>query len=149
MTRARRVLLVVAASVLAATLIAAGVAALLAAPLDRTVVTHWGIDGQPDGWGPAWTWPALVGGIGLFLTILLVVFALIPYPAVRGRRTVPPIGLRPGEVAAWSGTVLMPRWLIGLMIAIAALIAGFGILEVVVAGPLADRKSTRLNSSHT
>lgn len=34
--------------------------------------THWSSFGPPDGFGPAWTYPAMVGGLGLGLTALLV-----------------------------------------------------------------------------
>jgi len=134
MTRGRRILLIAAAIVAAVTVIGVVVAAAAGAPLDRTVVIHWGLDGQPNGWGPAWTYPLLIGATGGFLAVLLLVFGLIRYPAARAAATPPALPLREGEIAVWTGTVPMPRWLLVLVIALGVLIAALGVVLVATLG---------------
>jgi hypothetical protein len=38
--------------------------------LPETVATHWGFDGRPDSFGPAWSLPMLLGVLGLLFPVL-------------------------------------------------------------------------------
>ncbi len=61
---------------------AAVVAQLLALPyVPATVAIHWGIDGAPNGFGPAWTLPALTVVVGFGIPALLAATCL---PSLRG-----------------------------------------------------------------
>jgi hypothetical protein len=109
MTKARKIACWIAGALVALTIVGVIVAGVLLAPLDREVVIHWDLTGQPNGWGPAWTYLILIGTSGLLLAVIALVFALIPGPADREIVDPDPIVLAPGEVAAWSRIVLSSR----------------------------------------
>ena len=106
MTRAKKIALAIAATLLVLTIAGSVLAAVLLAPLDREVVIHWGITAEPDGWGPAWTYPVLIGVLGLVLSAIALGFALIPTRAPAEVVDPEPIHLAPGEIAGWSRTVM-------------------------------------------
>ena len=69
--RARRALIVaMLIAPLTITAIAVLVMLLAGGDLGREVVIHWNGQG-PDGWGPAWTYPVLVGAIGIVLPVVM------------------------------------------------------------------------------
>ena len=75
------------------------------APLPQTIPTHFGIDGQPNAWGPVgslWLLPAI--GVGIYLVISLV--ALFPASFNYPVRVTP--ANRPRLV---SLTLLMMSWI--------------------------------------
>ena len=135
MTRARRIAYWIAGLLLALTVAGVILAAVLLGPLDREVVVHWNIDGDADRWGPAWTYLILIGAVGIVLSGIAFVFAALrvrdPGPIVAPE----PIELAPGEVAAWSRTVLASRgfyWAIGL--GIAATVAAAVVIILATSG---------------
>ncbi|WP_158588269.1 DUF1648 domain-containing protein [Galactobacter valiniphilus] len=67
----RRYVLVALVAPVALLLIVAATQLLLIPDLGATVPTHWGPNGVVDGWGPAWTAPALTAGIGVGTVVLV------------------------------------------------------------------------------
>jgi len=45
--------------------------------LPARVPTHWGLDGQPDGWGPSWLNALLIPATAIFLYLLVLLLPLI------------------------------------------------------------------------
>ena len=45
--------------------------------LPARVPTHWGLDGQPDGWGPAWVNALLIPATAIFLYLLVLLLPLV------------------------------------------------------------------------
>lgn len=127
MTKAKRIAFWVAGALFALTIAGVVVASVLLAPLDQEVVVHWDIAGRPDGWGPAWTYLVLIGATGLLLAIIALVFGLLRAGEPATVTDPDPIDLAPGEVVAWSRTVLASRaslWAIGSGIAFSAIATG-------------------------
>ncbi len=106
MTTAKKVAFAIAGGLLLLTVAGVVISAILFAPLDQDVVVHWNVAGEPDRWGPAWTYPLLIGIVGLVLTAIAFVFALLRMRPPAEVVDPEPIELAPGEVAAWSRTVL-------------------------------------------
>ncbi|OJX70160.1 MAG: hypothetical protein BGO95_03905 [Micrococcales bacterium 73-13] len=130
MTRARRIAFWIAGALLALAVVGVVLAGVLLAPLDRQVVVHWDLAGEPDGWGPAWTYLVLIGVCGLLLAGIALVFALVPAPAARPVVDPEPIELAPGELAAWSRRVHVSWGFICAVlaaVAVTAAIAGLAI----------------------
>ncbi|HWL01871.1 MAG TPA: DUF1648 domain-containing protein [Microbacteriaceae bacterium] len=130
MTRARKVAFSMAALLLLLTIIGVVLSAVLLSPLDREVVVHWNLAGEPDRWGPAWTYPVLIAVLGLVLTAIAIGFAFL---RMRGPVEVvdpEPIRLAPGEVAGWSRTVMASAafyWAVGSAIVVTAAVAAVAI----------------------
>lgn len=123
MTTAKKVAFSIAALLLALTIGGIVLTTVLLAPLDREVVIHWNIAGEPDGWGPAWTYPLLIGVLGLVFTAIALVVALLPARAPIDVVDPEPIHLAPGQVAAWNRTVLASTafyWVVGAGIVVSA-----------------------------
>jgi hypothetical protein len=72
----RRFVLVALVFPLVVVLAAAAAQVLLIPDLTATVPTHWGPGGVVDGWGPAWTFPAITAGIGSGVVALLAAIGL-------------------------------------------------------------------------
>ncbi len=70
MSPRRLVILTMLVVPLAITAAALVVMLLAGGDLGRDVVIHWGVDGA-DGWGPAWTYPVLVGALGVGLPVIM------------------------------------------------------------------------------
>lgn len=122
MTAPRRIAFWIAGALFALTVAGLVTAGVLLAPLDRSVVVHWNVAGEPDRWGPAWTYLVLIGVVGLVLTGIALLFGLLRMREPDEIADPAPIELAPGEVAAWSRTVLASRgffWAIGVGIAFA------------------------------
>ncbi len=75
--RARRAYLWVAVwTPLAITTVAVGLMLLWLPDVPATIAVHWGSDGQPDGYGPAWSSPLIAAAVGYALAALFAAFAL-------------------------------------------------------------------------
>ncbi|MCR2825677.1 DUF1648 domain-containing protein [Microbacterium sp. zg.Y909] len=80
--------------------LAASVVQLIMLPnLAATVAIHWDFSGTPDGFGPAWSFPALTAGLGIGLSALLAGTALASDRAAARRDA------RPATPTANSGFV--------------------------------------------
>ncbi len=133
MTRARRTALTVAGALLLATALGVVIACFAWAPLDRIVTTHWGADGRPNGWGPAWIWPLNIGILGVLLAAVVGVFGFIRFRAPSGTAS-PALPLRDGEIVAWTGRVRTPAWLLVLLIVLVVLFVAGGVIGVLSVG---------------
>lgn len=79
--RARRAYLVVATWVpLALALLGAGLMLLWLPDVPSSIAVHWGPDGEPDRFGPAWSMPVILAGLGAGLALL---FGLMGWGASR------------------------------------------------------------------
>jgi len=125
MTRARRIAFCVSGALLALTIAGIALAAVLLQPLDQEVVVHWDIAGQPDRWGPAWTYLVLIAFVGLVLTGIALMFAVFRMRDPEAVVDPEPIALAPGEVVAWTRTAMAAPgfyWAIGIGIAFTVLV---------------------------
>ncbi len=132
MTAARRIAFWITGALLALTIAGVVLSAVLLAPLDRDVVVHWNAAGEPDRWGPAWTYVAIIGGTGLLLTVIALVFALWRVRPPAEVEPPEPIELAPGEVAAWTRTVL-PGAVFYWALGVAATVSIAGAVIVILA----------------
>ena len=83
--------------------------------------------------------PALPLGGGLVLAIgaALLTWRLLPREAAATSDVEPAVSLpvRVGEVAAWTGKVELPAWVVAVVTAIAAALIALGMLRLLTAGP--------------
>jgi hypothetical protein len=79
--RARRAYLIVATWIpLGLTLLGAGLMLAWIPDVPSSIAVHWGADGRPDGFGPAWSMPVILASVGVGLALL---FALMGWGASR------------------------------------------------------------------
>lgn len=120
MTRARRIAFWVAGGLLGLTIAGVVVSLVALQPLDQEVVVHWNIAGDADRWGPAWTYPLLIGIVGLVFTGIALMVGAFPMRDLGAVADPEPIVLAPGELAAWTRTATAATgfyWAIGTGIA--------------------------------
>lgn len=120
MTKARRIAFWVAGGLLVLTGAGLAIAATLLQPLDQEVVVHWNIAGEPDRWGPAWTYLVVIGVTGVALAAIALMIGLFKMRDPEGVVDPEPIELAPGEVAVWTRTATAAPgfyWAVGLGIA--------------------------------
>ena len=79
----------------------------------------------------------LAGGLVLAIGAALLTWRLVPREAAAptGIETVDSLPVRPGEVAAWTGTVELPAWFIAVVAAVAVVLVALGALRLLTAGP--------------
>jgi len=91
--------------------------------LPDPAATHWSGGGGPDGFGPAWTYPAILAGVGGGLVVLLWLMVLVSH-----RRASP-------TLPAWSAT---GRLLGAMSLGIAGMLSSMILVSVGVQRGLAD-----------
>ena len=79
----------------------------------------------------------LAGGLVLAIVAALLTWWLLPREAATttGVEPVASLPVRPGEVAAWTGTVELPPWFVAVVAGVAAVLIVLGTLRVLTAGP--------------
>lgn len=75
--------------------------------LPETVATHWGGSGVADGFGPAWTYPAMTIGIGGGLTALIAGLALFEVKSETQRTQYRFLGAVIGAETGLLGTMML------------------------------------------
>jgi uncharacterized membrane protein len=118
--------LVVAALFVVASLAIAGIA-LARVGITATVPVHWGPDGQPDGYGPAWLSLLVVPVIQVGLVALLAVI-----PRFEPRRANLARSRRSYEIVVVGVTALLT--LVQAAVAIASLGGEFDVARIIVGG---------------
>lgn len=79
----------------------------------------------------------LAAGLGLAIAAALLTWRLLPReaPAVTSIPAADALPVRSGEVAAWTGRIELPAWLMTLIAAVAAVLIGLGVTLLLTVGP--------------
>lgn len=82
--------------------------------------------------------PGITIGVGFAIGIVAAVIAGFALPHEARAADAPPVAAIPlerGEIAAWSGRVVMPGWFIALIVTIVVVVVVLGVVLIVIAGP--------------
>ncbi|HLT66338.1 MAG TPA: DUF1648 domain-containing protein [Microbacterium sp.] len=106
--KARRAFAVLCLWIPLAVFAAISIAQLALMPvLPETVAIHWGGSGVADGFGPAWTYPAMTFGIGGGLTVLIAGLALFEVKGEAQRTQYRFLGAVIGAETGLLGTMML------------------------------------------